>query len=188
MSKEDIRINIPNLISLLRLLCVPLTVWLIINNELLTAFWVFVFAGISDAADGFIAKRFNLQTVLGAYLDPIADKALLVSVFVTLGQAGYLDSWLILLVVFRDGLILVGAFLYHVIHQNLTMEPLLISKINTTAQFALVALVLGLHGYAVADGTIIQTMVYIVATTSVLSGAAYVGIWGMRAASMEPGE
>ncbi|MBT4938057.1 MAG: CDP-alcohol phosphatidyltransferase family protein, partial [Rhodospirillaceae bacterium] len=150
MSKEDIRINIPNLISLLRLLCVPLTVWLIMKNEVLAAFWVFVFAGVSDALDGFIAKKFNLQTELGAYLDPIADKALLISVFVTLGQAGYLDSWLILLVVFRDGLILVGAFLYHVIYQNLTMEPLLISKVNTTAQFALVTLVLGLHGFAIA--------------------------------------
>ncbi len=188
MNKGDIRINIPNLISLVRLLCVPITVWLILNNEVLTAFWVFVFAGISDAADGFIAKRFNLQTELGAYLDPIADKALLVSVFVTLGHAGYLESWLVILVVFRDALILCGAFLYHIIHQNLKMEPLLISKINTTAQFALVTLVLGLYGYEIADGAFIQMMVYIVAATTVLSGAAYVGIWGLRAASMEPGE
>ena len=76
MSKEGIRLNIPNLISLLRLLCVPLTVWLIINNQVFAAFWIFVFASISDALDGFIAKRFNLQTELGAYLDPIADKIL----------------------------------------------------------------------------------------------------------------
>jgi|TARA_B100000315_G_scaffold255509_1_gene299039 cardiolipin synthase len=186
--KEDILLNIPNLISLARLICVPLTVWLILNGEVLLAFWVFVFAGVSDALDGFIAKRFNLQTELGAYLDPIADKVLLVSVFVTLGQVGYIESWLVLLVVFRDGLILCGAILYHVIHQNLTMEPLLISKVNTTAQFALATLVLGLYGYNIADGTIIATLVYIVATTTILSGAAYVGIWGMRAATMEPGE
>ncbi len=187
MSKDGIRINIPNLISLIRLLCVPMTVWLIINNQVLIAFWVFVFASISDALDGFIAKRFNLQTELGAYLDPIADKALLVSVFITLGQAGYLYSWLVLLVVFRDSLILVGAFLYHLIHENLTMEPLLISKINTAAQFFLVTVILGLHGYSIVDSLIIEIMVYVVAVTSIISGAAYVGIWGMRAANTESG-
>ena len=188
MSKDGIRINIPNLISLLRLLCVPLTVWLIINNQVFTAFWVFVFASISDALDGFIAKRFNLQTELGAYLDPIADKALLVSVFITLGQAGYLSSWLVLLVVFRDSLILVGAFLYHLIHQNLRMEPLLISKTNTAAQFILVILVLGLHGYSIVNNIIIEIMVYIVCITTLMSGATYVGIWGMRAAKIESGD
>ncbi len=186
--KEDIKLNIPNLISLARLICVPLTVWLILNGEMLFAFWVFVSAGISDAVDGFIAKRFNLQTELGAYLDPIADKALLVSVFVTLGQAGYIESWLVLLVVFRDCLILCGAILYHFIHHDLTIEPLLISKVNTTTQFALATLVLGLTGYNIADGEIIKSLVYIVAATTVLSGATYVGIWGMRAATMEPGE
>jgi cardiolipin synthase len=87
MIKEDLRINIPNLISLVRLLSVPLNVWLIMNDDLLACFWLFILAGISDAADGFIAKRYNLQTELGAYLDPIADKSLLVSVFVTLGYA-----------------------------------------------------------------------------------------------------
>lgn len=188
MIKEGIRINIPNLISLIRLLCVPMTVWLIINSQLLAAFWVFVFASISDALDGFVAKRFNLQTELGAYLDPIADKALLVSVFITLGQADYLYSWLVLLVVFRDSLILVGAFLYHLIHQNLKMQPLLISKINTAAQFFLIAMVLGLNGYSIVNSLIIESMVYVVAVTSIASGAAYVGIWGTRAARMESGD
>ena len=188
MSNERIRVNIPNLISLVRLLCVPLTVWLITNSEVLAAFWVFVFASISDALDGFIAKRFDLETELGAYLDPIADKALLVSVFITLGQAGYLYSWLVLLVVFRDGLILVGAFLYHFIHQNLKIEPLLISKINTVAQFILVILVLGLHGYSLANNVIIEVMVYVVAITTLMSGAVYVGVWGMRATSTESGD
>ena len=188
MSKDGIRTNIPNLISLLRLLCVPLSVWLIINNQVLAAFWVFVFASISDALDGYIAKRFNLQTELGAYLDPIADKALLVSVFITLGQAGYLNSWLILLIVFRDGLILVGAFLYHLIYQNLRIKPLLISKINTATQFILVALVLGLHGYSIVNSIVIDVMVYVVAITTLMSGAAYISVWGMRAAKMESGE
>jgi cardiolipin synthase len=83
---------------------------------------------------------------------------------------------------------LCGAILYHVIYQNLTMQPLLISKLNTTAQFALATSVLGLTGYSIADGLLIETLVYTVAATTVLSGAAYVGIWGIRAATMEPGE
>ena len=172
----------------MRLVCVPLMVWLILNNQVLEAFWIFVLAGISDALDGFIAKRFNLQTELGGFLDPIADKALLVSVFVTLGKVGYLESWIILLVVFRDGLILVGAFLFYLLHQNLKMEPLLISKINTAMQFILVTLILGLNGYSLADGEIIKIMVYAVSITTLASGAAYVCVWGMRAARIESGD
>ena len=153
----------------MRLLCVPLTVWLILDGQLLEAFWIFVIAGISDALDGFIAKRLNLQTELGAFLDPIADKALLVSVFVTLGKVGYLESWIILLVVFRDGLILVGACLFYLIHQNFKVEPLLISKINTAVQFILIALILGLNGYSLAEGGITKIMVYVVSVTTLLS-------------------
>ncbi len=72
--KEDIKLNIPNLISLARLICVPLTVWLILNGEILFAFWVFVSAGISDAVDGFIAKRFNLQTELGNWVENLEEE------------------------------------------------------------------------------------------------------------------
>ena len=89
---------------------------------------------------------------------------------------------------FRDSLILVGAFLYHLIHQNLTIKPLLISKINTAAQFILVTLVLGLHGYSIVNSMIIELMVYVVAVTTLMSGAAYVGIWGVRAANAESGD
>ena len=80
-----------------RLLSVPFAVWLIINDELLICFWILVYAGVSDAVDGFIAKRYNLSSKLGGYLDPIADKALLISVFISLGYTGYLYSWLILI-------------------------------------------------------------------------------------------
>ena len=188
MSKEDIRSNIPNLISLIRLLSVPLTVWLILNSHLLGAFWIFAMAGISDALDGFIAKRFDLQTQLGAFLDPIADKALLVSVFVTLGQTGYLETWIVLLVVFRDGVIIVGACLFYLIYQKLTMEPLLISKVNTTAQFILVMYILGVNGFSIYSGSVTELMTYIVSVTTVASGAAYIGIWGLKASRIESGE
>ena len=116
--KNHVKLNIPNLISLSRLLSVPLAVWLIINDGLLICFWVLIYAGASDAVDGFIAKRYDLRSKLGGYLDPIADKALLISVFISLGYSGYLYSWLILIVVFRDILILLGALIYHLMYQG----------------------------------------------------------------------
>src|SRR5439155_24516523 len=103
--------NLPNLISFARLLLVPVTIWLIISGRYGAAFWVLVAAGISDALDGFIAKRFDQRTRVGALLDPAADKAMLVSVYVTLGMTHQLSTWLVILVVFRDALIVVGFLL-----------------------------------------------------------------------------
>ena len=91
--------NVPNLISLLRLAAVPLVVWQIATERPAGAFWVFVAAGVSDAIDGYLARILNQRTRLGAYLDPLADKMLLVCVFVTLGQVGKIESWLVILVV-----------------------------------------------------------------------------------------
>ena len=188
MTVHDIRFSIPNMISFGRILAVPVMVWLILDDNLLTAFWVFVAASLSDAVDGFVAKKFDAETVLGGFLDPIADKALLISVFITLGQAGVIAVWLVILIVFRDALIFGGAYLYQLFTQSLTMQPLLSSKINTAAQFILVATVLGLKGFAVADGGVITAMVYIVALTTFLSGAQYVINWSRRAAAMERSE
>ena len=188
MSKSDIRMNIPNLISLGRLLLVPVAVWLILNGIMTAAFWVFVVACVSDALDGFIAKNFDCETVLGSYLDPIADKALLVSVFVTLGQTGHIESWLVIMVVFRDALIICGAYLYHLLYQRLSIQPLLISKINTTMQFSLAAVVLGLAGFGMENAPLTGALSYIVAATTLASGATYVIKWGYRAVAMEPGD
>ncbi len=102
--------NPANLITLGRLLSVPVSVWLILAGQFAAAFWMFVLAGISDAVDGFIAKRFDMRTKIGALLDPVADKTLLVSIYVTLGVAGQLPTWLVILVVSRD-LMIVGGFL-----------------------------------------------------------------------------
>ena len=101
-------INLPNAITIARILAVPLMIWLIVSGDYLAAFWVFVLAGISDGVDGFIAKRFGLQTELGAYLDPLADKLLLVSIFVSLGMLRVLPAWVVILVVSRDILIVGG--------------------------------------------------------------------------------
>jgi cardiolipin synthase (CMP-forming) len=177
---------LPNLISLARLLAVPLAVWLILTDRYGTAFWLFVAAGVSDAIDGFIAKHFSARTVLGGYLDPLADKALLMSVYVTLGYRGQIENWLVILVVFRDVLIIGGAILYHTMTQSLKMQPLFISKINTVAQIALAALLLGKLGLGVVnDYGITAALVHIVAASTLLSGGAYVAIWGWRVFRME---
>src|SRR5947209_9462588 len=105
------QLNIPNLITLARILLVPVLVWAIAAGEMLAAFIFFVAAGISDAVDGFLAKRFGMTTELGAYLDPLADKAMLVSIYVALGIAEAVPRWLVILVVSRDIMIVSAVIL-----------------------------------------------------------------------------
>jgi cardiolipin synthase len=180
--------TIPNVISLARLFCVPVAVWLIVAGKMLPAFWVFVLAGLSDAVDGFIAKQFNANSKLGRYLDPLADKALLVGVYVTLGVQDYLPPWLVILVVFRDFLIIGGALLMHTLGTNqVTLEPLRVWFVNTLAQIALAALVLGRSGLGFDDFGLVDAMIYLVAATTLLSGGAYVSKWTRGVANIENG-
>jgi cardiolipin synthase len=178
-------LNLPNIITLGRLLSVPLAIWLILSGAFLPAFWTFVLAGISDAADGFIAKRFEMKTRLGALLDPVADKALLVSVYVTLGMAGELPNWLVILVVFRDLMIVGGFLLVQLLVQSMRWEPLLISKLNTALQIILAAFSLARLGYGAADHGVVSALVFAVATTTVLSGGAYLVRWARAIAGAE---
>src|SRR5258707_560437 len=127
-------LNLPNMLSLARLLSVPLIVSLILSHQLMLALLFFALAGVSDALDGFIARVFKSRTTLGAYLDPIADKALLVGVFVALGKTGLIELWVVVLVVFRDCLIIGGILLLFLFKSTVEMKPLMISKINTVFQ------------------------------------------------------
>ena len=170
-------LNLPNLITLGRLMLVPLAVWLIVNGRYGLAFWVLVLAGLSDALDGYIAKRFDRRTRLGALLDPIADKALLVSLYVTLGIAGQLPSWLVILVVFRDAMIVGGFVLIQAIAAPNRFDPLYISKLNTLLPIALVGFVLARSGLAVRADMLVFALVLAVAVTTVLSGLSYLVRW-----------
>lgn len=171
--------SIPNLITLIRLLIVPLIISMILEDRYGTAFWLLVGAGLSDAVDGFIAKRFNSATKLGAYLDPIADKALLVSIFITLGYMGHIETWLVIVVVSRDLLIIGAVVLSYLIDHPLKISPLYVSKANTTAQIMLAALVLADLGLNKTMGVeqIILLMTYLTGITTVLSGALYLLYW-----------
>jgi cardiolipin synthase len=162
--------NLPNLITLARLLCVPLAIWLILEARYGVAFWVFVAAGISDALDGYIAKRFDQRTPLGALLDPIADKALLAGVFITLGLADQLPHWLVILVVLRD-LLIVGGYL--LIQGTAAPQPLFISKVNTLVQISLIGFVLARLGLGIDEGWLTGLLVDAAAVTTVWSGLSY---------------
>jgi len=177
--------NLANLITLGRLLAVPLVVWLILSGDYAATFWLFAVASVSDAVDGYVAKHFDQRSDLGALLDPIADKALIVTLFVTLGIAGDLPNWLVIVVVFRDLLIVGGFLLAAALTQPIAWRPLMISKINTTLQLVLVAVLLARLAFGFADGGAITGLVYLVGVTTVASGAAYIVRWGRGIAAPE---
>jgi cardiolipin synthase len=170
-------LTLPNAITLARLCAVPLAVWLMVQHRFQAAFWLFVAAGISDAIDGVLARRTGSQSALGATLDPVADKALLVSVYVTLGLMGRLPDWLVILVVFRDLMIVGGVLILYLLGSPPVMAPLMVSKVNTAAQIVLAALALGLAGFGVEAPMLLEAAVIVVAATTLLSGAAYLRRW-----------
>ena len=177
--------HIPNLISLARLLMVPLVVYLVLNERMVAGFWLFVAAGVSDAVDGYIAKRFDASSLLGRYLDPLADKALLVAVFVLGGYMDFLPGWLVILVVFRDVMIVGGAILFYTLDRPPTMPPLLVSKVNTALQIVLAAAALAFRGYELDLAALQTALEYAVAATTLASGGAYLVKWGRLAATIE---
>ena len=171
-------LNLPNAISLARLLLVPLTIWLMLGGRYGVAFWVFVGAGISDGLDGFIAKRFDMRTKLGAMLDPIADKALIVSVFLALGAAHELPVWLVILVVFRDAMIIGGYLLLLAMGvAPRQVDPLYVSKLNTLVQITLVAFELARLGLGAEARLATMLLVLLTAATTTLSGLFYLVRW-----------
>ncbi len=134
--------SVPNIITLGRILLVPIIVWAIASSQMEIAFAVFVVAGVSDAVDGFLAKRFNMASELGALLDPLADKALLVSIYIALGIWGAIPRWIVILVVSRDIMIVAAVIVSWLFEKPVPMKPLMVSKLNTVAQVGFAALVL----------------------------------------------
>src|SRR5476649_2244341 len=161
--RAGIALNIPNLITLGRILLVPIVVWAIASGTMWIAFVLFVAAGISDAVDGFLAKRFNMASELGAYLDPLADRALIVSIYLTLGINGAIPRWLVILVVSRD-IMIVGAFMLSwLVGSPRKVKPLLVSKLNTVAQILFACVVLGSLGFDIQADTLKLALMGLVA-------------------------
>jgi cardiolipin synthase (CMP-forming) len=166
-------VSIPNLITLGRILLVPVVVWAIIYGELWLAFVLFLAAGVSDAVDGYLAKRFNMASELGAYLDPLADKTLIVSIYVTLGIAGKIPLWLVILVVSRDIMIIGAIMLSWLLGSPLKVKPLLVSKLNTVAQIVFACVVLASLGFDLHADNLIFALILVVTVLTLLSVAAY---------------
>jgi cardiolipin synthase (CMP-forming) len=171
------RVNIPNLITLGRILVVPVVVWAIASNQMLFAFLLFAGAGVSDAVDGFLAKRFGMASEIGAYLDPLADKVLIVSIYVSLGIMNVLPRWLVILVVSRDLLIVGGVILSWIVRKPISVKPHPISKANTAAQLLLVGLVLAALGFGFEAGWALTLAMVAVTALTLASVALYLREW-----------
>jgi cardiolipin synthase len=170
-------VSIPNFITLGRVILVPVVFWLLLTGELQAAFLAFVVAGISDDVDGFLAKRFGWETELGAYLDPIADKLLIVCIFIALGVTARLPSWLVILVVSRDVLIVIAVVLSWLLDHPTPMKPLTVSKMNTVVQIVLAGAVLADEAFTLNLRGPVQLLILLTAATTVASLAAYLRIW-----------
>jgi cardiolipin synthase (CMP-forming) len=181
-------LTFPNLITLARILLVPVLVWAIASGEMLIAFILFVAAGVSDLVDGFLAKRFGMTSEIGAYLDPLADKVLIVSIYVALGITGAIPRWLVILVVSRDIMIVGAVILSWLVGKPVTLKPLFVSKLNTAAQIVFACLVLASLGFKF-DAEPVQTVVMgLVAILTLLSVAFYVAEWVRHLNSAAPSE
>ena len=170
--------NVANAITVLRILLIPLLVIFLIEGQEAFAFLVFIAAGVSDGLDGFVAKVFKQKTLVGAYLDPIADKLLLNTAFVTMAVLGDLPAWLAVLVVSRDVIIVAGIGVLMLFERPLMIRPSLVSKATTCLQIVLVAAFLGRH-YLPRLIEFHPLLVYLTALFTLLSGLHYV-VTGFR--------
>ena len=172
--------QLPNLLTLLRIGATPVLILLLDDNNYAAAFWVFLVAGITDGLDGFIAKRFNYVSKLGAILDPVADKILLLSCFVMLTILGDVPFWLMVMIGFRDLLIVGGYLVLVTVNGVATVSPSRVSKLNTVVQITLVIVVL-IHNAAWLDLVLLrEVLIGAALLTTVVSGAHYLWVWGIR--------
>jgi cardiolipin synthase len=169
--------TIPNLITISRILSVPVLIILLHGEHYDWAFLVFLVSGISDGLDGYIAKRYDMESELGGILDPFADKALIVSSYLMLMLLGDVPFWLFMTVIFRDLLIMVGGFLYAAINGRMKMKPSYLSKLNTFTQLSLVVIILGQRSFGLDFPQFTSFMIYATAITTIVSGLHYAWVW-----------
>jgi cardiolipin synthase len=162
-------------------------VWLIASGQLRVAFLLFLAAAVSDGVDGFLAKRFGMKTELGAYLDPLADKVLIVSIYVTLGITAVIPLWIVILVVSRDIMIVGAIILSWLIGRPVKIKPHIVSKLNTGAQILFAALVLASHGYHFEVEPLLTLVMALVAVLTLLSVGLYLAEWVRHMNSAEAG-
>ena len=173
--------HLPNAITVLRAAMVPLLAWLLLERDYGSAFVLFVALGLSDLADGIIARRFDLRSRFGAIADPLADKLAMLTAVLLLAQQGWLPWWFALLVIGRDVVIVSGALAYHFLVRHVEMAPTWLSKVNTAFEFLFVASVLALSAGFLEEGEWFPVFLTATSLTVIASGAQYVIVWGRKA-------
>ena len=176
--------HIPNVISSIRILLVAPIAVALMHHQLVTTMALFGVAAVSDAADGYLAKRNGWQSELGAVLDPLADKLLLVTVFITLAYMRLVPLWLMVAAVARDVIIVSGALLYRICFGALSVRPSVVSKFNTLCQAAYIMAVVGKEELSIPPVWMVTALGAMVFVTVMVSGMDYVMIYGRRALSL----
>lgn len=176
--------DIPNALCVLRIVLTVPVGWAIVTGRYDIAMALFFLAGFTDGLDGFLAKRFSWQSRLGGFLDPIADKLLLVTCFVTLWFAGYVPGWLLIAVVVRDLVIVLGAAVYHFRVGDFVAEPSIISKLNSALQLLYILLILSKLVFGAPGAEVTAMLGWLVLVTTVVSGLDYVVRWTTRARAL----
>jgi cardiolipin synthase len=174
--------QIPNLLSSIRILLVVPIALDLARQEWLGTLWLFGIAAVSDAFDGFLARRFGWATALGGILDPLADKLMLATVFVMLALSGRIPVWLTAVVLVRDVIIVLGAISYRALLGPVAANPSLISKLNTVCQIAFILTVIGFQRFSWPSPWAVPALGALVFVTVVISGIDYVLVYGRRAA------
>jgi cardiolipin synthase len=173
--------HIPNALTLLRFLLIPVLVYLILQRHYAMAFAAFFVSALSDFADGVIAREWNAHTRFGAIADPAVDKLTMLAVTLTLAVQGLLPLWLVAAIVVRDIVIVGGALAYHFIVGRFDIAPSFLSKFNTLLEFVTLAIVLGNAADIVSAGALLPMLFLVLLVTIVASGGQYVWVWGRRA-------
>ncbi|MDT8375712.1 MAG: CDP-alcohol phosphatidyltransferase family protein [Mariprofundaceae bacterium] len=177
-------LNIPNTLTLARIIITPVIVYAILSDEAVVALILMITAGVTDMLDGAIARYFNQRTTVGAYLDPLADKLMLISMFVTLFIIGEVPLFLFLAVIFRDVIIVIGAMAYEMVTRSLKMEPSLVSKATTFMQIVYVVTML-LHMASPLEEVWIGAVVWATFAITCISGLHYMLVWTRKAVTEE---
>jgi len=180
--------QVPNLLTLLRIAACPVLVLLLRDHGYALALVVFLAAGITDGLDGYIAKRYDCVSGLGAILDPIADKLLIASAYIMLAALENIPFWLLIVVMFRDLVIVAGYLVLVALGDEVPMQPTYLSKINTFVQISLVIAVLLGQADFLHIPFVVQALVFGVLVTTVSSGCQYVWAWGIKRDDSEEGE